>query len=100
MTTTAPPSSASKRRRNLGESAALQPVTGTRLPVSVPEPTSAPQGRGPTNLFQVSFASAMSDGDVALLARTLDLTTHIDPKLRNSPASPGVVRLDHSPAYS
>lgn len=37
----------------------------------------------------------MSDSDLGLLARTLDLTTHMDPKMRPSPNSPGVVRLDH-----
>lgn len=37
----------------------------------------------------------MSDPDVALLVRTLDLTTHLSPKLHGSPASPGAVRLDH-----
>ncbi len=36
----------------------------------------------------------MSDADVALLVRTLDLTTHMYPKPRRSPA-PGAVRLDH-----
>jgi hypothetical protein len=37
----------------------------------------------------------MSDHDVALLVRTLDLTTHMSPGLSGSPASPGAVRLDH-----
>jgi len=37
----------------------------------------------------------MTDGDIALLARTLDLTTHMYPKMRPSPNSPGVARLDH-----
>ncbi len=37
----------------------------------------------------------MSDGDVALLRRTLGLTMHMHPKLRQSPTSPGLVRLDH-----
>jgi hypothetical protein len=36
----------------------------------------------------------MRDADVALLVRTLDLTTHMSPKLRRSPTSPGAVRLD------
>lgn len=36
----------------------------------------------------------MSDQDAALLSRTLDLTTHLHPKLHNSPTSPGVLRLD------
>lgn len=37
----------------------------------------------------------MTDGDIARLARTLDLTTHMYPKMRPSPNSPGVARLDH-----
>lgn len=36
----------------------------------------------------------MSDADVARLARTLNLATHLHPKLHPSPTSPGVVRLD------
>ena len=36
----------------------------------------------------------MSDPDVALLVRTLGLTTHMYPKPRQSPAT-GAVRLDH-----
>jgi hypothetical protein len=45
-------------------------------------------------MFSVPFSSPMSGGDVARLARTLDLTTHLHPKLHPSPTSPGVVRLD------
>jgi hypothetical protein len=37
----------------------------------------------------------MTDSDLALLARTLDLTTHMHPKMRPDPNSPGVARLDH-----
>lgn len=47
-----------------------------------------------TTLFEVPFASAMSDRDVALLVRQLDLVTSMHPKLYDSPASPGVARLD------
>jgi len=36
----------------------------------------------------------MGDQDAAFLSRTLDLTTHLHPKLHPSPTSPGVVRLD------
>ena len=46
-------------------------------------------------LFEVPFASAMSDSDLELLRRLLDLTTHTHPKMRPDPNSPGVVRLDH-----
>jgi len=45
-------------------------------------------------MFSVPFSSTMSDGDVARLARTLNLDMHLHPKLHDSPASPGVVRLD------
>ncbi len=60
-----------------------------------PAPAAGAGARGGIQLFEVPFASAMSDGDLALLAHTLDLTTHMDPKMRPSPNSPGVVRLDH-----
>ena len=36
----------------------------------------------------------MRDGDIDRLARNLGLTTHMHPKLHNSPTSPGVARLD------
>jgi hypothetical protein len=42
-------------------------------------------------LFQVRFASAMSDPDIALLAGTLDLTMH----MRSNADNLGAVRLDH-----
>jgi hypothetical protein len=45
-------------------------------------------------MFSVPLASPMSDGDVARLARTLNLVTHLHPKLHPSPTSPGLVRLD------
>jgi hypothetical protein len=37
----------------------------------------------------------MSDPEIALLARTLDLTMHMHPKMHPDPTSPGVARLDH-----
>lgn len=96
MTTTATPGLVSKRRRNIADPAALQPIPDMRAPLSAaPERMSPPRRRGPATLFEVSFASAMSDSDLALLARTLDMTLHTYPKLRPSPASPGIVRLDH-----
>jgi len=45
-------------------------------------------------MFRVPFASAMSDPDIAVLARTLELVTHMHPKQRHSAVSPGVARLD------
>lgn len=64
-------------------------------PAPAPSPSSAAQGRPPTVLFAIAFASSMSDCDVALLARTLDMTTQMYPKMRPSPNGLGVARLDH-----
>lgn len=46
-------------------------------------------------MFQVPFRSAMGDADLAVLRRVLDLSTHMYPKMRPDPNSPGVARLDH-----
>ena len=54
-----------------------------------------PHGRGGVVMFQVPFRSAMSDADLAVLAHVLDLFTHMYPKMRPDPNSPGVARLDH-----
>jgi hypothetical protein len=58
-------------------------------------PTSGPPAHGAVTLFEVPFASAMGDGDLALLVRSLDLSTHMHP---NTPShNPlGLARLDHS----
>ena len=53
------------------------------------------RGRGGKVLFEVPFSSAMSDADLAVLARVLDVSTHMQQKLRPDPNSPGVARLDH-----
>ncbi|MHB1570484.1 MAG: hypothetical protein ACYCXW_18680 [Solirubrobacteraceae bacterium] len=52
--------------------------------------------RGATTLFEVPFASAMSDLDLALLERALDLTIRTHAKMHPRPDSPGFTRLDHS----
>jgi hypothetical protein len=54
-----------------------------------------PDHRGAKGMFQVPFRSAMSDADLLVLAHVLDLSTHMYPKMRPSPNSPGVARLDH-----
>ncbi len=46
-------------------------------------------------LFEVPFKSQMSDADLAELARTFDLTMHMDRKQSPNPTSPGVARLDY-----
>jgi hypothetical protein len=95
MTIAAPSKQVPKRWPSSPEPAAREPPARTRLPGPAPTPTSTPHGRGGTILFQVPFASVMSNPEIALLARTLDLTTHMYPKMRPSPNSPGVARLDH-----
>lgn len=53
------------------------------------------QDRGGRVLFTIRLSSGMSDTDLARLARLLDLTTHMYPKMRPDPTGPGVARLDH-----
>jgi hypothetical protein len=66
-------------------------LSPTRSPAEASPPRRAHVAR---TMFSVPLASPMSDGDVARLARTLNLVTHLHPKLHHSPTSPGVVRLD------
>lgn len=60
-----------------------------------PGSASGTQARGGTVLFEVPFESGMTDSDLARLAHILDLWTHMHPKMRPDPNSPGVARLDH-----
>lgn len=46
-------------------------------------------------MFEVAFTSAMTDADLAVFHHVLDLSTHMHPKMRPDPNSPGVARLDH-----
>jgi hypothetical protein len=69
----------------------------TAAPPPIGSAAGAPPRRrahGARTMFSVPLASPMSDRDIARLARTLNLTTHLHPKLHPSPTSPGVVRLD------
>lgn len=61
---------------------------------SAPPPALAREERGGQVLFEVPFRSAMTDADLARLARMFDLSTHIYSKLPSDPTSPGVARLD------
>jgi hypothetical protein len=45
--------------------------------------------------FRCRSRARLSDRYLALLARLLDLSTHMYPKMRPDPNSPGVARLDH-----
>ena len=61
----------------------------------IPADGPALQARDSTTLFEVPFASAMSDLDLALLERTLDLSVRRNAKMDPRPDSPGFARLDH-----
>lgn len=93
MSTTASPTTTPKRGPRPSQPG-VQPLRTPRRTVRPLARGPAPRPRGATTLFTVPFASAMSDQDAALLSRTLDLTTHLHPKLYNSPVSLGVLRLD------
>jgi hypothetical protein len=82
------------RPRSRGPAADSHPATPERPRGAQPQPHSR-HGRGGRVLFEVTFTSAMTDSDLALLARTLDLSTHMVQKMRPDPNSPGVARLDH-----
>ena len=95
MTIAGPSKRVPTRRPRSPEPAARASPARTHLPGPAPKRLPTPHGRGGTSLFEVSFASVMSDPEIALLARALDLTTHMYPKMRPSPNSPGVARLDY-----
>jgi hypothetical protein len=93
MSATATPTATPRHPSSNGLTARTSSAPGPQL---VHEPTPRdPQERGGVVLFQVPFASAMGDSDLALLARTLDLVTHMQQKMHPDPNGPGVVRLDH-----
>lgn len=91
-TTTATPK---RERRPDARTADALPALHHASTMHAPAPGIQPHGRGGRVLFEVLFTSAMGDADLALLARLLDLSTHMYPKMRPDPTSPGVARLDH-----
>jgi hypothetical protein len=58
-------------------------------------PASGPPPQGATTLFEVPFASAMSDRELAVLERALDLSIRMHAKMHPRPDSSGFMRLDH-----
>ena len=46
-------------------------------------------------LFEIPFSSHMTNHDSDLLARLLDMTTRMHPKMATLDGSPGLARLDH-----
>lgn len=95
MTAIATPTAAPTRRRSSEARTARRLPTRDSSPQRVPAPSVQSRGRGGKVLFEVLFASAMSDSDLALLAHLLDLWTHMYPKMRPDPNSSGVARIDH-----
>ena len=84
-------------RRSRSDDAPTPRPLSARDPGAAPAPLLYvnPHRRGGKVVFQVSFRSAMSDADLAVLAHVLDLSTHMYPKMQPDPNSPGVARLDH-----
>ena len=80
-------------RRSHSDHAPMQRSLPARDAAALPHIN--PHHRGGKVMFQVPFTSAMSDADLAVLAHVLDLSTHMYPKMRPDPNSPGVARLDH-----
>jgi hypothetical protein len=89
---------APRRHRDSGSA-----VAGRRSPCVEPSPLASlsPGRRRGEVLFEVRFASVMSDCDLALLARMLGLSMRVEPTLRfrgdTVPRhdTPGFARLDH-----
>ena len=95
MTAIPTPTAAPRLRRSADAPRVPRPRTADSSPAQVPGAGRQSHRRGGTVLFEVPFTSAMSHSDLALLARVLDLSTHMYPKMRPDPTSPGVARLDH-----
>lgn len=92
MSAIAAPPRSTDSRHGAPRPAAPSPA---RRPGGALPPGDGPHHRGGRVLFEVPFASAMTDGDLAHLARILDISTYMHPKMRPHPNSPGVARLDH-----
>ena len=67
---------------------------GPPSPVQAAPVAAAATARRYRVMFAVPFRTAMSDADIHRLNSVLGMDTHLHPKLRGSPASPGVSRLD------
>jgi hypothetical protein len=62
----------------------------------MPDVAARPRAHGPTTLFEVAFATAMTEGDLAVLVRALGLFTNLRQKGRPPEDDLGFARLDHS----
>lgn len=87
------PTAAKGDRDSVGSAARRPPPSVEPTPLSAQIPSSAE--RGAMTLFEVPFATAMSNRDLALLARTLDMSTRVRPMMLPPHDTPGLARLDH-----
>jgi hypothetical protein len=94
MSTTASLPTPPRQRYTPGDAALLRPPPPGTVSAQPPSPSSIPPPHGAITMFRIPFASTMSDPDIAVLARSLDLVTHMHPKQRGSAVSPGLARLD------
>jgi hypothetical protein len=95
MTAIATPRAARRPGRSSDWPSARRPPAPDSSRAHAPASSRHSRQRGGTVLFEVPFTSAMRDSDLAVLAHVLDLSTHMYPKMRPDPNSPGVARLDH-----
>jgi hypothetical protein len=93
MSITTKPTPSTNRHASRGS--AVRQTVARAHPAPHPTPTAGPPAGDAVTLFEIPFVTAMSDSDLALLARTLDLSTRMHPKLRPRHNSPGLARLDH-----
>jgi hypothetical protein len=75
--------------------AVLNPTGNGGLPLGAEALASDRKASAAQTLFEIPFSSQMSDHDSALLARLLDMTTRVHPKMGPRHDSPGLTRLDH-----
>jgi hypothetical protein len=87
------PTAAKGDRDSVGSAARRPPPSVEPTPLSAQIPSSA--ARGAMTLFEVPFATPMSNRDLALLARTLDMSTRVRPMMLPPHDTPGLARLDH-----
>jgi hypothetical protein len=93
MSAIAPPTPRRSRSDHVPTARPLSAPPAAAAPA--PLPYANPPRRGGKVMFEVPFRSAMSHADLAVLHHVLDLSTHMYPKMRPDPNSPGVARLDH-----
>jgi hypothetical protein len=91
--TTNPPASAN---RPTPDGSATPAATTGAGAAHCPAPTARASGPQAVTLFQVTFATEMSERDLAILALELNLSTNVRSKTNLREDNLGFVRLDHA----